>query len=58
MPITLPVNNAVHAATLKRVAHARHYGAGELMLATMTGHYPPPHDELDLFVTGQLELKL
>ena len=32
---------------LKSATHARNYGASELMLATLTGRYPPPHHEMD-----------
>lgn len=32
---------------IKNAAHARNYGVSELMLATMTGRYPPPHTEMD-----------
>lgn len=32
---------------LKSAAFAREYGASELMLATMTGRYPPPHVAMD-----------
>lgn len=32
---------------IKMAMHARNYGASELMLATTTGRYPPPHEEMD-----------
>lgn len=42
-----PARAAERARTIKNAAHARNYGASELMLATMTGSYPPPHIEMD-----------
>ena len=35
---------------LKQAVFAREYGASELMLASMTGHYPPPHTEIDKYI--------
>lgn len=58
MLITRSAPDAAAALKIKGAMHARHYGASELMLATMTGQYPPPHDAMDLHVKGQLELKL
>lgn len=47
MPISIPVQTAEDVKTIKAAVIAREYGASELMLATMTGHYPPPHEEMD-----------
>lgn len=50
MPTTMYVSTAASGLMkIKQAAFAREYGASELMLATMTGCYPPPHDEMDRF---------
>lgn len=44
---TLRAFQSIDPAKLKTAVHIRNYGASELMLATLTGRYPPPHDILD-----------
>jgi hypothetical protein len=39
--------NAANALKVKQAMYARAWGASELMLASTTGRYPPPHDEMD-----------
>lgn len=43
------------AERIKMAMRARNYGASELMLATTTGRYPPPHKEMDDLLQHKLE---